>query len=144
MDPGNTKALLRGARAAFALGFFLQAVRFCTEGIAVSPDCADFTKLPQELIAHYNERGDPEFETGLDPAQIEEMIRTTKCSRTEAMEALRNRQREVSRRDGELLRLKRDSILEALATLFLPRRVVATRPHNNRVCSYRVRLSSAQ
>ena len=73
----------------------MQAVRFCTEGLAVSPDCADFTKLQQELIDHYKEHGEPESEAGLAPAQIEEMIRTRKCSRTEAVEALRERQREA-------------------------------------------------
>lgn len=92
VDPRNEKALFRGAKAAFALGFFLQAVRFCTEGLEVRPDNSDFRKLQQELVDHYNKHGDPEFEDGLDPCGIEELMHRRTRTRSEAEEVLRKGQ----------------------------------------------------
>ncbi|GLC40844.1 hypothetical protein PLESTB_000016500 [Pleodorina starrii] len=56
LDPGNVKAIFRGARAALKLGLWDQCLQLCAEGRAADPQSKEFDPLVKEASAKVQER----------------------------------------------------------------------------------------
>ncbi|GLI68177.1 hypothetical protein VaNZ11_012517, partial [Volvox africanus] len=109
LDPGNLKAIFRGARAALKLGLWEQCLFFCEEGRAVDPRSSEFDALAKEAISKLEERRQQEeritaqAEAEAVPARmLADVLLARGCKLTRPQVALGSRTKPTLNPDGSL------------------------------------------